>query len=131
MDNNTENNLCVICHENIENENDKYTLECGHSYHCKCIMTWFRSGHNNCPMCNDKNFTKINPSFTRVNTIKQIKNLGRRKNCPVFIRKILDKIKNLELKYNLQKTEIKSFEKTYKNILTNYKNLKKKIICNC
>ena len=30
-------------HENIENENDKYTLECGHSYHCKCIMTWFRN----------------------------------------------------------------------------------------
>ena len=127
MDNNTENNLCVICHENIENENDKYTLECGHSYHCKCIMTWFRSGHNNCPMCNDKNFTKINPSFTRVNTIKQLKNLRLRKNSPVIIRKILDKIKNLVLKYNLQKTEIKSFEKTYKNILTNYKNFKKKL----
>ena len=124
MENN--NNICVICHENIENE--KYTLECGHSYHCKCIMTWFRNKHDNCPLCNDKNFIKINPSFTRVNTIKQIKNLGKRKKCPVFVKKILEKIKKIELNYNLKKKEIKLFENTYKNILSNYKNLKKKLI---
>tara|TARA_Y100001958_G_C21158549_1_gene492993 strand:+ start:777 stop:1247 length:471 start_codon:yes stop_codon:yes gene_type:complete len=129
MENNIDNNnLCVICHENIENTNDKYTLDCGHSYHCKCIMTWFRTGHNNCPMCNDTNFTQINPSFTRVNTIKQIKNLGRRKNCPVIIKKVLEKIKNIELNYNLKKKEIKLFEKTYKDILSNYKKLKKNLI---
>ena len=91
MENN--NNICVICHETIENE--KYTLECGHSYHCKCIMTWFRNKHDNCPLCNDKNFIKINPSFTRVNTIKQVKNLGKRKKCPVFVKKILEKIKKI------------------------------------
>ena len=56
------NNICVICHENIEN--DKYTLECGHSYHCKCIMTWFRNKHDNCPLCNDKNL------FTRLKKIR-------------------------------------------------------------
>ena len=122
------NNICVICHENIENENDKYTLECGHSYHCKCIMTWFRNKHDNCPLCNDKNFIKINPSFTRVNTIKQIKCLGRRKNCPLIIKKILGKIKKIELNYDLKKKEIKLFEKTYKNILNNYKKLKKNLI---
>ena len=120
------NNICVICHETIENE--KYTLECGHSYHCKCIMTWFRNKHDNCPLCNDKNFIKINPSFTRVNTIKQIKNLGKRKECPVFVKKILEKIKKIELNYDLKKKEIKLFENTYKNILSNYKNLKKKLI---
>jgi hypothetical protein len=129
MENNIENNnLCVICHENIENKNNKYTLDCGHSYHCKCIMTWFRTGHNNCPMCNDTNFTHINPSFTRVNTIKQIKNLGRRKKCPLIIKKILEKIKKIELHYNLKKKEIKLFEKTYKDILLNYKKLKKNLI---
>lgn len=129
MENNIDNNnLCVICHENIENENDKYSLDCGHIYHCKCIMTWFRTGHNNCPMCNDTNFTQINPSFTRVNTIKQIKNLGRRKKCPLIIKKILEKIKKIELNYNLKKKEIKVFEKTYNDILSNYKKLKKNLI---
>ena len=122
-----DNNICIICHENIE-EGEKYTLECNHSYHCKCIMTWFRNKHDNCPLCNDKNFIKINPSFTRVNTIKQIKNLGKRKKCPVFVKKILEKIKKIELNYNLKKKELKLFEKTYKNILSNYKNLRKKLI---
>ena len=122
-----DNNICIICHENIE-EGEKYTLECNHSYHCKCIMTWFRNKHDNCPLCNDKNFIKINPSFTRVNTIKQVKNLGKRKKCPVFVKKILEKIKKIESNYNLKKKEIKLFENTYKNILSNYKNLRKKLI---
>ena len=110
MENN--NNICVICHETIENE--KYTLECGHSYHCKCIMTWFRNKHDNCPLCNDKNFIKINPSFTRVNTIKQIKNLGKRKKCPVFVKKILEKIKKIELNYNLKKKNLNCLKKHIK-----------------
>jgi len=122
-----DNNLCIICHEDIENETDRYILECGHNYHCKCIMTWFRNKHDNCPLCNDKNFKQINPSFTRINTIKQVKNLGRRKNCPIFIKKILEKIKKLELKYNSYKKEVRLFEKTYKLFLNNYKNLKKKM----
>tara|TARA_Y100000591_G_scaffold331416_1_gene365282 strand:- start:576 stop:1037 length:462 start_codon:yes stop_codon:yes gene_type:complete len=126
MENNE--NFCSICYETIEDEKDKFTLECNHSYHCKCIITWFRNKHDNCPLCNDRNFIKINPSFTRVNTIKQVKNLGRRKKCPIFIKKILEKIKKIELNYNLKKKEIKVFEKTYKNILTNYKNLKKNLI---
>ena len=52
----------------------------------------------------------------------------RRKNCPLIIKKILGKIKKIELNYNLKKKEIKLFEKTYKNILNNYKKLKKNLI---
>lgn len=118
-----DNNICIICHENIE-EGEKYTLECNHSYHCKCIMTWFRNKHDNCPLCNDKTYNKVNPSITNVNTIKQIKNLGRRKKCPLFIKKALEKIKKVELKYKLQKEEIRMFEKTYKNLLNSYKKMK-------
>lgn len=128
MENNE--NFCSICHENIENENDKFTLECNHSYHCKCIMTWFRNKHDNCPLCNDTTYNKIQPSFTRINTLKQIKNLGRRKNCPLIIKKGLEKLKKIEKKYEIQKKEIKIFENTNKILLNLYKKMKMKLnIC--
>ena len=48
--------LCAICHENIDsNNNSIYTLpECNHVYHTNCIMTWFRTGKNSCPLCNNR-----------------------------------------------------------------------------
>ena len=42
--------ICSICLSTI-NENDKYTLECGHIFHTKCIVTWFRNSNGNCPCC--------------------------------------------------------------------------------
>ena len=44
---------CAICHDNI-NKDEKYILpECKHEFHTNCIMTWFRMGHNRCPLCNN------------------------------------------------------------------------------
>jgi len=42
---------CPICMEPIEGVNNKVTTECGHSFHCKCIMQ--NAAHNGfgCPYC--------------------------------------------------------------------------------
>ena len=38
---------CVICLRNLY---DEYILHCGHSFHSKCIMHWFKY-KNTCPIC--------------------------------------------------------------------------------
>ena len=44
------NDICVICQEDLCG--NIYELpECGHKYHTNCIMHWFRSKHDNCPLC--------------------------------------------------------------------------------
>ena len=42
---------CPICMEPIEGDKNKVTTECGHSFHCKCIMQ--NAAHNgfDCPYC--------------------------------------------------------------------------------
>ena len=40
---------CSICLINIEEKN-KACLECGHSFHYTCLLTWNKL-HNSCPLC--------------------------------------------------------------------------------
>ena len=51
---NNNNDICAICHENLGEENIYNLPECCHNFHTNCIMTWFRAGHDRCPLCNNK-----------------------------------------------------------------------------
>ena len=46
---------CVICLEDI-NGNNK-TLQCGHTFHKKCIKKWFKK-NNTCPTCRNVHIIK-------------------------------------------------------------------------
>jgi hypothetical protein len=41
---------CSICLEDIQFEKGRFVLECGHTFHSKCILTSFQHG-NRCPNC--------------------------------------------------------------------------------
>jgi hypothetical protein len=51
--------VCAICHEDLSD--NLYNLpECSHTYHVNCIMHWFRTDHNTCPLCQNQgiNYTQ-------------------------------------------------------------------------
>ena len=41
---------CSVCLDEIQSEKGRFVLECGHTFHSKCILTEFRH-RNRCPMC--------------------------------------------------------------------------------
>lgn len=41
---------CAVC---LETSTDSHALSCGHSFHVQCIVDWFRTGSNRCPVCRD------------------------------------------------------------------------------
>jgi uncharacterized protein YchJ len=54
VDMNTIDDNCGICQSSLQNDqNDPlYTLkECKHVFHTDCIVAWFRTRNNRCPLC--------------------------------------------------------------------------------
>lgn len=136
MEDNSTETKCVICLNNIDlSDKENYKLECGHTYHTKCIISWFRtaSSSGRCPMCNDNN-TDDNLQYLSwynrdyvLDRFKVIKNTNK-KNHSEKLKKELDKVKKLEdelkdyiseKKEFYKKDEIKEFikqDKKYKNM---------------
>jgi len=42
---------CAICGEDMESHGT--VLDCGHRFHGKCILQWYRGGKSTCPTCRD------------------------------------------------------------------------------
>ena len=44
---------CPICYEEIENNKNCVTTECGHNFHCSCLMKNSAVNGFTCPLCRD------------------------------------------------------------------------------
>ena len=42
-------NICPICYDSLE-DNNTTKIECGHKFHINCIIKWFRTGSEKCPL---------------------------------------------------------------------------------
>ena len=120
-----ENNIieqCPICLEDISD--NSYTLECNHKYHTECIVKWFRNNNNTCPLCKDVQDYSNFSYWTKIQTIQEIKKLGRRKTCPDGIKKILNKIKKEREKEKKFREHLKEFNNKYKEVLKEFRTMK-------
>lgn len=131
---NNEENICSICYEELNNNvdinetnqnNNIYTLECNHCYHSNCIIKWFRSGHDNCPLCNDSTLDTSLGYFHRIETIKEIKKLSKKKVCPENIKKTVEKIKKCEVESKNAMKEFNDFKKSNKLLFTMERKLRR------
>ena len=69
---NDDQEICTVCQDILDNgEQVHYLPECNHGYHTNCILTWFRTGNNNCPCCGNRGINYSEPKTSR-----QISRLG-------------------------------------------------------
>lgn len=116
--NNTES---IICFENIDSNNN-YTLDCNHNYHIDCIMKWFRNGNNKCPMCNDTKWNTVSYGI-KIQSIKEVKKLGKLKECPKKLKSKIENIKKKEIKSKEHKKQFIQFKKDNKEILQKHRKM--------
>ena len=90
---------CAICYTNMLHTQPRQA--CGHRFHDRCIVRWFQTGHNTCPLCRmvldeeplsdheeDPTYIPTPPSFMNVDYLHTVEsvvdNSGTRDN-PIVI----------------------------------------------
>lgn len=128
------NELCAICHENmniIDNNDVMYELpECKHYFHTNCILTWFRCGHNTCPLCNNEGINNNNSMSINLisNTLDnyswqykrkllndnflKMRRYSKKKDAPNELKKKIKKLEKAEDKYKMFIKEMNDFMKS-------------------
>jgi len=109
--------ICAICQEDLS-DNIYELPECGHKYHTNCIMHWFRTNHNTCPLCQ-------NQGINYTHALQEANNghyFGRRvwmnyyKGAATYARKkdsdkeIISKVKGVQKSIKKRKELISSFK---------------------
>ena len=139
--------LCSICHEELDlSGNNIYQLpECNHCYHTNCIMTWFRTGKNRCPLCNNMGVNQHNKATSNNHIIssalsgytwdykkklleqdyKIMRRFARKKESPPELKKQVKILIKLEDKFKRYKKEERDFFNSIPTTLT-VKQIKKK-----
>ena len=142
---NNNNDICAICHENLGEENVYNLPECSHQFHTNCIMTWFRAGHNTCPLCNNKGINatraQINEQANHGHWAKRMKYLklytvvskkSRKKSASKEMKKEVEKVRNYNKKFLEFKKKKKEWlkskhdNKTARQIMTHGRELRRK-----
>ena len=115
-----ESDICSICHEDLST--NLYTLpECSHTFHCNCIMHWFRAKHNTCPLCNN---TGVNSQYDipwtlrqgAIENYKRLRTQSRRKNAPEELKKQIANLKKFEDKLKINQKEYLKWKNTIQGV---------------
>ena len=141
---------CAICHDSLS-ENKYIIPECKHAFHTNCIMTWFRMGHNRCPLCNHTglNYKTENITLQLINNeldnyswiykrrvlkenYKKMRRLSKKKDSSIHLKKSIKKLEKQEDRLKNLSQEIKEFansthvDLTAKQIIKKNRKLKDK-----
>lgn len=117
--------VCAICMEALDQESECHTLECGHTFHTVCALKWFRCSQSDgaCPLCKDKRIYL--PCVERVEGLKMLQQLCRRKACPSQLKKMNDNRKRLQSDYKAIAKELVQFKKHNKDFFKKWTDLRR------
>ena len=117
---------CSICLEEISDEYNCHSLyECQHKFHTECIITWFRSGNQDCPLC--RGFPSIEVGLLDVRERRSlVLKEARKKNADPLLKRQLKKYNRSKEVFKTNTQNLKNFEKENKDILSEWKKLSNK-----
>ena len=110
---------CTICADSDESEtNPIVTLECGHSFHTHCLITWFRKHHDTCPNCRS---TRANCTAVRLTPPQRVKRMMKmRKHLPGDVGQRLKAYETVAHRSKTLRRTLRTFRKEHGHILKAY-----------
>lgn len=104
--------ICTICREDITDCSSVYVIpECNHEYHTNCIMTWFRTGRETCPLCSDCGLNG-NRRRTFAARVSLLRKLSRKKDAPFELKRAVTLLRNAEKSLRMASKELREWKKS-------------------
>lgn len=135
---------CVICQETFApnhedghdccqecgdtdnvNDDSRFTLECQHTFHTKCLMSWFRSQNEGCPLCRDGAHVRLS-HMTAETRVRMLRRCARRKNADPKLKKLVMRLRTLEEKHKSAISAYASFRRNHRHVLMQLKLMDRK-----
>ena len=108
--------LCSICFGEMTSE-DSHTLEeCDHRFHTKCILKWFRSKQDTCPLCRLHPLVKLKVPdvFHRAKTLIQKQRDGLTSDS--FVQDKMEVISESERMKLIYEKDLQQHKEIFKNV---------------
>jgi len=133
---------CGICQYPLDSNEDRqiYCLkECNHRFHTDCIISWFRTRNNRCPLCGNSGINHLEHVFGIFGTCVEVapKNsiikrsvhfndqhkeryeilieFSKKKEAPIILKKMVEKINKIKEKWKESKLELKEYGRKIHN----------------
>ena len=108
---------CAICLLEMDESSGYKLPECGHRFHANCIISWFRSKHESCPLCRTHPAVTMKPPdiFQRAKLLIEQQTSGEIDD--LFVKERIDEIKESEIKEAQHQGELAQAVRHYKEVL--------------
>ena len=114
---------CSICFLEMSDETTIHRLpECGHAFHINCIMQWFRSKQDTCPLCRTHPSVRMKPPdiFQRARQLIDQQKSGQTND--IFVRDRMTEIRDSETRELEHQNHLSQAVRHYKEVLKPRKN---------
>lgn len=122
-----EEDVCVVCMESLASEHVHTMDGCGHCFHSKCIIEWMQRGHLNCPTCRGSLRHQENaiPHMALHERARHIRRtLGRRRNVPNDLRRLLARVRAAEEAERDVKRAEREFRREHGSVIQQYRSFR-------
>ena len=115
-DDEEEEEMCSICYIKM-GDHASHTLECSHKFHTDCILKWFRSKQDTCPLCRVHPVVRLKAPDIFHRAKKLIDQEVYSLNSDAFVRDKMNVIEEAERMKKIHESNLSNTKEKFKNIL--------------
>ena len=105
---------CSICRHDSP-DMSFHVLPCQHEFHTNCIIQWFRSGVDSCPLC--RNVGETNMSCWDIwERATYLRRMARRKDAPPELVNLVNALRRTEERLTKAKKEACQYKRRHKRV---------------
>tara|TARA_B100002051_G_scaffold18713_1_gene14890 strand:+ start:513 stop:989 length:477 start_codon:yes stop_codon:yes gene_type:complete len=121
---------CAICLDALDPDGrDVHGLDCEHTFHSSCLISWLQSRRTDCPVCrqdSSNNFYEHSDSMSVAVRAKYLRQrYGRRRHVPEELARRISAVKAAEERARIKARGVREYRAEHREALRGYERLRR------